>query len=73
MLILTIPLVDSSLQMKLYKVHNLPTVHPGIKVQANYELEGKYFATLMHEMYIALPDEKKCQTMHCIQGTFMSF
>ena len=27
MLILTISLVDSSLQMNLYKVHNLPTVH----------------------------------------------
>ena len=58
MLILTIPLVDSSLQMNLYKVHNLPTVHPKLKVQANYKLEGKYFATLMHEMYVALPDKE---------------
>ena len=28
MLILTVPLVDQSLQMNLYKVHNLPMTHP---------------------------------------------
>ena len=37
MLILTVPLIDTSLQMNLYKVHNLPTVHPVLQVQANYE------------------------------------
>ena len=58
MLILTVHLVDTSLQMNLYKVHNLPTVHPKLQIQAQYELEGKYFATLKHNMYVALPDEK---------------
>ena len=38
MLILTVPLIDMSLQMNLYKVHNLPTVDPVLQVQANYEL-----------------------------------
>ena len=52
MLILTVPLIDTSLQMNLYKVHNLPTVHPVLQVQANYELESKYFATLKHNMYM---------------------
>ena len=28
MLILTVPLVDQSLHMNLYKVHNLPMLHP---------------------------------------------
>ena len=28
MLILTVPLVDQSLQMDLYKVYNLPMLHP---------------------------------------------
>ena len=28
LLILTVPLVDQSLQMDLYKVHNLPALHP---------------------------------------------
>ena len=32
MLILTIPLVDQSLNMNLYKVHNLPMLHPTLHV-----------------------------------------
>ena len=73
MLILTIPLVDSSLQMNLYKVHNLPTVHPEIKVQANYKLEGKYFATLMHEMYVALPNEENVRLCIVSKGHLCLF
>ena len=34
MLILTVPLVDQSLQMNLYKVYNLPMLHPTLKVHA---------------------------------------
>ena len=32
MLILTIPLVDESLQMNLCKVHNLPLLHPDLQI-----------------------------------------
>ena len=39
MLILTVPLVDQSLWMNLYKVHNLPMLHPTLNVHAQYELE----------------------------------
>ena len=55
MLILTVPLVDQSLQMNLYKVHNLPMLHPTLNVHVQYELEGTYFATLMEGMFISLP------------------
>ena len=58
MLVLTVPLIDTSLQMNLYKIHNLPTVHPQLHIQASYELEGYYFATLKHKMYVALPDKE---------------
>ena len=40
MLILTVSLVDHSLQMNLYEVHNLPMLHPTLNVHAQYELEG---------------------------------
>ena len=55
MLILTVPLVDQSLQMNLYKVHNLPMLHLTLNVHVQYELEGTYFATLMKGMFISLP------------------
>ena len=55
--ILTIPLLDISLQMNVYKVHNLPTLHPELKVQFTYELEGKYLAISKNGIYAALPTE----------------
>ena len=63
MLILTIPLVDQSLQVNLYKVHNLPILHPTLYVHAQYELEGTYLTTLMEGMFVLLPtalDVKLC-------------
>ena len=63
MLILTVPLVDQSLQINLYKVHNLPLLHPTLSVHAQYELEGTYLVTMMEHMFISLPtalDVKLC-------------
>ena len=57
MIILTIPLIDSSLDVNLYKVHNLPMLHPQLQIQVMYELEGVYFATHMHGMYATIPKE----------------
>ena len=55
MLILTVPLVDHSLHMNLYKVHNLPMLHPTLNVHVQYEIEGPYLATMMDGMFISLP------------------
>ena len=55
MLILTVPLVDQSLHMDLYKVPNLPMLHPTLHVHAQYEIEGSYLATVMDGMFITLP------------------
>ena len=55
MLILTVCLVDQSLHMNLYKVHNLPMLHPTLHVNAQYEIEGSYLATVMDGMFITLP------------------
>ena len=63
MLILMVPLVDQSLQMNLYKVYNLPMLHPILHVHAQYEIESSYLATLMDGMFITLPtalDVKLC-------------
>ena len=63
MLTLTVPLVDQSLHMNLYKVYNLPMLHPILHVHAQYELESTYLATVMDGMFITLPtslDVKLC-------------
>ena len=67
MLILTVPLVDQSLHMNLYKVHNLPMLHPTLHVHAQYEIEGSYLATVMDGMFITLPtalDVRLCLMMN---------
>ena len=57
LIILTVPLMDKSLQMDLYKVHNLPALHPEYKIQFTYILEGQYLALGKHKLYAALPSE----------------
>ena len=67
MLILTVPLVDQSLHLNLYKVYNLPMLHPTLNVHAQYELEGTYLATMMDGMFISLPtalDIRSCLVMN---------
>ena len=55
MLILTVPLVDQSMHMNLYKVHNLPIIHLTLHIHAQYEIEGSYLANIMDGMFITLP------------------
>ena len=55
LVILTIPLADQSLVMNLYKVHNLPVLHPKLLVQFQYQLEGEYLAITKDKQYAALP------------------
>ena len=67
MLILTIPLVDQSLQMNLYKIYNLPMLHPTLHVHAQYDLESTYIATIMDGMFVTLPtalDVRLCLMMN---------
>ena len=67
MLILTVPLVDQSFHMDLYRVHNLPMLHLTLHVRAQYEIEGSYLATVMDGMFITLPtalDVRLCLIMN---------
>ena len=67
MLILTVPLFDQSLHMNLYKVYNLPMLHPTLHVHAQYEIESSYLATVMDGMFITLPtalDVRLCIMMN---------
>ena len=68
LIILTIPLTDQSLQMDLYKVHNLPALHPDLKIQFSYELEGEYLALSKAELYAALPTPRDIQICMATEG-----
>ena len=55
-ILLTIPLMDLSLVMNLYRVHNLPLTAPDLHMTATYDLEGEYLAIGKKGMYVAIPD-----------------
>ena len=55
LIILTILLTDQSLEMDLYKIYYLPTLHPKLKVEFTYQLEGEYLAITKNKLYAALP------------------
>ena len=59
LIILTIPLTDQSLEMNLYKVYNLPALHPELKVEFTYELEVEYLAITKNKLYAALPTARE--------------
>ena len=73
MVILTIPLINSSLDVNLYKVYNLLMLHPKLQIQVEYQLEGTYFATHMHGMYATIPKESDIKLCMMSQGHLCMF
>ena len=73
MVILTVPLIDSSLNVNLYRIHNLPMLHSTLEIQVEYELEGTYFANHMHGMYATIPKENDIKLCMMTQGHLCMF
>ena len=64
--LLTIPLLDKSLELNIYHVHNLPVAAPNHQVATNYLSEGDYFAIGKHGVYATIPSELSVRT--CLEG-----
>ena len=64
-ILMTIPVLDKTLELNIYQVHNLPAIPPGQEVEAIYQLENEYFAIGKHGMYVTLPTEQSVRT--CLQ------
>ena len=59
LIILTIPLTDQSLEMDLYKVYNIPALHPKLKIEFTYQLEREYLAIPKSRLYAAIPTARE--------------
>ena len=64
-ILMTIPVLDKTLELNIYQVHNLPAIPPGQEMEALYQLENEYFAIGKHGMYITLPTEQSVRI--CLQ------
>ena len=73
MFILTVPLIDQSLHMNLYKVYNLPMLHSTLHVHAQYEIENTYLATVMDGMFITLPTAFDVKLLLMMNGHLCMF
>ena len=65
LIILTTPPTDQSLEMDLYKVYNLLALHPKLKIEFTYQLEGEYLAISKSRLYAAIPTAREsriCET-----------
>ena len=65
-ILLTIPIIDSTLELNIYRIHNLPALPLGHKIATTYLLEGDYFAIGKHRVYTALPNERSIQV--CLES-----
>ena len=63
--LMTIPLLDKTLELNIYQVHNLPAIPPGQEVESLYQLESEYFAIGKHGLYVTLPTEQSVRI--CLQ------
>ena len=64
-ILMTIPVLDKTLELNIYQVHNLPAILPGQEAEAIYQLENEYFTIEKHGMYVTLPTEQSVRT--CLQ------
>ena len=64
-ILMTILVLDKTLELNIYQVHNLPAIPPGQEVESLYQLENKYFAIGRHGQYVTLPMEQSVRI--CLQ------
>ena len=59
---------DQSLEMDLYKIYNLPALHPKLTVEFTYQLEGEYLAITKNKLYAALPTTREIRICKGTEG-----
>ena len=64
----TIPLTDQSLEMDLYKIYNLPTLHPKLKIEFTYQIESEYLAISKSRLYAAIPTAREIRICETTEG-----
>ena len=68
LILLTIPLTDQSLEMDLYKIYNLPNLHPKLKIEFTYQMEGEYLEISKSRLYAAIPTAREIRICKATEG-----
>ena len=70
---ITIPLLDKSLQVELYRAYSLPALHPELGVEFQYELENEYIGTASHGLFALLPSADEIRICKATNGYYCYF
>ena len=54
--------------MDLYKIYNLPTLHPKLKIEFTYQMEGEYLAISKSRLYAAIPAAREIRICEATEG-----
>ena len=68
LILLTIPLTDQSLEMDRYKIYNLPTLHPKLKIEFTYQIQGEYLPISKGGLYAAIPTTREIRISETTEG-----
>ena len=68
--ILYIPLVDKSLQFNLYRIHNIPLVHPILKKSFRYSIQEEYLTIRSDAQYVSFPVSTDILACQVLNGQF---
>ena len=70
LIILTIPLTDQSLEMNLYKVYNLPALHPELKVELLMNLKENIWLSLKTNCMLLCPLPERLEFAKALEVTY---
>ena len=68
--VLHIPLFDKLLQFNLYRIHNIPVVHPVLKKLFKYSIQEEYLAIRSDSQFISFPPSDDIMACQVSNGQF---
>ena len=68
--VLHVHLVNKSLQFHLFRIHNIPLVHPTLKKSFQYNIQEEYLAIRLDKQYISFPLSADIMVCQVSNGQF---
>ena len=72
-LIISIPLLDNTMHVDLYRAYSLPALHPDLNVEYTYDLENPYVGITDTGIFAILPSTEEVQLCKASAGYYCYF
>lgn len=68
LIMIDIPLVDTTLTMEVFQIYNLPKTDETLQMQYTYQIEGEYLAISDDDRFVTIPDKDLIHICMVTQG-----